>query len=57
MVVPVRDATRYERVIPNARKVVFEDTGHIPQMERAPAFNALVEEFLAAERPLEAATA
>ena len=57
MTVPARDAERYEQMIPNARKVVFDDTGHIPQMERAPRFNALVEEFLAAERPLEAATA
>jgi pimeloyl-ACP methyl ester carboxylesterase len=57
MTVPPRDSERYEQAIPNARKVVFEDTGHIPHMERAPAFNALVEQFLAAERPLEAATA
>jgi pimeloyl-ACP methyl ester carboxylesterase len=54
MVVTARDADEYEKVLPNARKVVWEDTGHLPMVERAPEFNALVEGFLAAERPLEA---
>jgi pimeloyl-ACP methyl ester carboxylesterase len=54
MVVSARDADEYEKVLPNARKVVWEDTGHLPMVERAPEFNALVEDFLAAERPLEA---
>jgi pimeloyl-ACP methyl ester carboxylesterase len=44
-------------VLPNARKVVYEDTGHLPMVERAPEFNALVDEFLAAERPLEVGAA
>ncbi|MFL5884762.1 MAG: alpha/beta fold hydrolase [Thermoleophilaceae bacterium] len=47
MVVWARDADEYEQVIPNARKVIFEDTGHLPMVERAPEFNALIEDFLA----------
>jgi pimeloyl-ACP methyl ester carboxylesterase len=47
-VVPVADAHEYERLIPNARKVIFEDTGHVPMLERPERFNRVVEEFLAA---------
>jgi pimeloyl-ACP methyl ester carboxylesterase len=50
MVVPVGDAARYERLIgPNAHKVIFEDTGHVPMIERPSRFNALLEKFLAGE--------
>ena len=45
--VPVAHATEYERLIPNARKVILPDTGHVPMLERPATFNALVEEFLA----------
>ncbi len=44
--VPVRDADVYAELIPGSRKVVFPDTGHIPQVERPDAFNALLAEFL-----------
>jgi pimeloyl-ACP methyl ester carboxylesterase len=57
MLVPARDADEYARVIPDARRVVFEDTGHSPMMERPQTFNDCVVEFLgaeAAERPTEA---
>jgi pimeloyl-ACP methyl ester carboxylesterase len=48
MLVPVQDATEYERLIgANARKVIFEDTGHVPMIERPTRFNALLAEFLA----------
>jgi hypothetical protein len=50
MLVPRRDADEYARVIPNARKVVFEDTGHSPMMERPQTFNDCLMEFLAQER-------
>jgi pimeloyl-ACP methyl ester carboxylesterase len=51
MLVPVGDATEYERLIgANARKVVFADTGHVPMIERPTRFNALLAEFLAGER-------
>jgi pimeloyl-ACP methyl ester carboxylesterase len=52
ILVPVGDAARYERLIgDNARAVVFDDTGHVPMLERPRRFNALLEEFLAGEEP------
>ena len=50
--VPVKDADEFERLIPNARKVIFEDTGHVPMLERPGSFNDVVVEFLA-ERELD----
>jgi len=48
MLVPVQDAEEYARLIGrNARRVVFADTGHAPQIERPSRFNALLAEFLA----------
>jgi pimeloyl-ACP methyl ester carboxylesterase len=41
-------ADELERLIPHARKVVFERTGHVPMLERPERFNAAVDEFLAA---------
>jgi pimeloyl-ACP methyl ester carboxylesterase len=52
MLVPVRDADEFERVIPNARKILIEDTGHVPMLERPVKFNDCLMEFLA--EPLEA---
>jgi pimeloyl-ACP methyl ester carboxylesterase len=45
--VPVRDADVFASLIPDARKVVFADTGHVPQLERPEAVNRLLLEFLA----------
>lgn len=45
-VVSARDAALYEELIPNARKVVFADTGHMAMVERPARFNALLEDFL-----------
>jgi pimeloyl-ACP methyl ester carboxylesterase len=45
--VPVRDADEFERLIPGAWKVVWEETGHMAMLERPTAFNALVERFVA----------
>jgi hypothetical protein len=56
MLVPQRDADEYARVIPGAGKVVFEDTGHSPMMERPQTFNDCLMEFIGeevAERPSE----
>jgi pimeloyl-ACP methyl ester carboxylesterase len=47
-VVPVRGADEYERLIPGARKVIFEQTGHVPMLERPARFNRLLDEFLEA---------
>jgi 4,5:9,10-diseco-3-hydroxy-5,9,17-trioxoandrosta-1(10),2-diene-4-oate hydrolase len=44
--ISVRDADVFAELIPNSRKVVFGDTGHMSQLERPEAFNALLEEFL-----------
>jgi pimeloyl-ACP methyl ester carboxylesterase len=44
--VPVRDADEFERLIPDARKVVWPDTGHVAMLERPAAFNRLVEAFI-----------
>jgi pimeloyl-ACP methyl ester carboxylesterase len=45
--IDVGDADVFAELIPNSRKVVFEDTGHMAMLERPPAFNALLEDFLA----------
>jgi pimeloyl-ACP methyl ester carboxylesterase len=45
-VITARDADRFAELIPGSRKVVFEDTGHVPMLERPTAFNALLSEFL-----------
>jgi pimeloyl-ACP methyl ester carboxylesterase len=46
-IIPVRDASEFERLIPDSRKVVMRDTGHVPMAERPQAFNDLLMEFLA----------
>jgi pimeloyl-ACP methyl ester carboxylesterase len=45
--VPVRDAWEFGDLIPDARVVVYEDTGHVAMLERPDAFNALVRTFVA----------
>jgi pimeloyl-ACP methyl ester carboxylesterase len=47
--VPARDADEFARLIPNARKVVWPETGHVAMLERPAAFNALLDAFLAEE--------
>jgi pimeloyl-ACP methyl ester carboxylesterase len=47
-IVPVGGAYEYERLIANSRREIFEDTGHVPMIERPRRFNALLDEFLAA---------
>jgi len=56
--VTVRDADVFAALIPNSRKVVFEDTGHMAMLERPAAFNALLSDFLAEQpRPTSVASA
>src|SRR4051795_8148710 len=43
--VPARDADEFARLIPNSRKVVWSQTGHVAMLERPDAFNALVAAF------------
>ena len=47
-IVPVADAFEYEALIPDARTIIVEDTGHVPMLERPATFNRVLEEFLAA---------
>jgi pimeloyl-ACP methyl ester carboxylesterase len=44
--ITVRDADVFAELIPDSRKVIFKDTGHMAMIERPAAFNALLEEFL-----------
>ncbi len=43
-------ADRLERTIPGAKKVIIDNCGHMPQLEKADEFNRLVREFLAGGR-------
>ncbi len=45
-VIPVSDADVFAELVPDSRKVVFADTGHMAMLERPNAFNALLAEFL-----------
>jgi pimeloyl-ACP methyl ester carboxylesterase len=45
-VIPVKDAAEFERLIGGSRKVVMDDTGHVPMLERPAAFNDLLLDFL-----------
>jgi pimeloyl-ACP methyl ester carboxylesterase len=45
--ITVRDADVFAELIPNSRKVVFADTGHMAMLERPAEFNALLADFLA----------
>jgi pimeloyl-ACP methyl ester carboxylesterase len=47
-IVPVDGADEYERLIPGSQKVILEDTGHVPMIERPHRFNRVLEEFLSA---------
>ena len=51
MLVPVEDAEMFEHLIgENAHHVIFDDTGHLPMLERPTRFNELLRGFLAGER-------
>jgi pimeloyl-ACP methyl ester carboxylesterase len=44
--VPLRDAAEFEWLIPQARKIVYEGTGHLVMLERPARFNADLRAFL-----------
>jgi pimeloyl-ACP methyl ester carboxylesterase len=46
VLVPVGDAYEFDRLIPDSRLVVYEDTGHVPMLERPERFNADLRAFL-----------
>jgi 2-hydroxy-6-oxonona-2,4-dienedioate hydrolase len=43
-------ADRLEKTIPGSRKVMIDNCGHMPQLERADEFNRLVRGFLLADK-------
>lgn len=47
-ILPLADGERFQREIPGAQLVVFDNCGHLPQVEKAGAFNAVVTNFLTA---------
>jgi pimeloyl-ACP methyl ester carboxylesterase len=53
-IIPVKDAAEFERLIPDSRKVVMKDTGHIAMAERPAAFNDLMMDFLVETGPASA---
>ncbi len=53
-ILPAGDADEFERLIPDARKTLMRDTGHVPMLERPAAFNDMLSEFLAETGPAEA---
>jgi len=50
-ILPVQDADEFERLIEDSRKVVMENTGHVPMVERASAFNDILAGFLSETGP------
>jgi pimeloyl-ACP methyl ester carboxylesterase len=44
--VPVGDATEFEWLIPESRKLIYPDTGHLAMLERPARFNADLRAFL-----------
>jgi pimeloyl-ACP methyl ester carboxylesterase len=44
--VPVQDADEFEWMIPDSRKLIYDDTGHMPMLERPDRFNADLRAFL-----------
>jgi pimeloyl-ACP methyl ester carboxylesterase len=48
---PLSDGQRFQKEIPGAQLLVFEECGHVPQVEKAAEFNAAVLKFLEAPAP------
>ena len=46
-ILPAHDAQEFERLIPDARKLLMRDTGHVSMLERPDAFNEALMSFLA----------
>ena len=46
LLVPVKDAAEFERLITDSRKVIYDDTGHLPMLERPARFNEDLRAFL-----------
>jgi pimeloyl-ACP methyl ester carboxylesterase len=55
--IPVGDAYRYARMIPQAKLELLDDVGHIPMFEKPELFNSLLNEHLPAATPAAATAA
>jgi pimeloyl-ACP methyl ester carboxylesterase len=51
VLVPVSDADEYGRLIPDARVVILDDTGHAPMLERPQRFNEELLRFIGVAVP------
>jgi pimeloyl-ACP methyl ester carboxylesterase len=47
MLVPIKDAHEFDKLIPDSELIIYEDTAHVPQLERPERFNADLRRFLA----------
>ena len=45
-IIPVKDADTFVELVPGSRKLIIEDTGHVPMVERPVTFNDHLEQFL-----------
>ena len=53
MLVPVKDAHEFDRLIPDSTLTIYDDTGHVPMLERPDRFNRDLDEFLARQASTE----
>ena len=44
--VPIKDAHEFDRLIPDSKLLIYEDTGHVPMLERPERFNDDLRAFL-----------
>jgi pimeloyl-ACP methyl ester carboxylesterase len=54
ILVPIKDAYEFDRLIPDSRLSVYADTGHVPMIERPERFNDDLQAFLAEQASSEA---
>ena len=48
MLVPIKDAHEFERLIADSKLVIYEETGHVAMLEQPERFNADLREFVTA---------
>ena len=55
ILVPIKDAHEFDRLIPDSRLLIYEDTAHVPMLERPERFNDDLRAFLAEQADTEGA--
>ena len=53
MLVPIKDAHEFDRLIPDSKLLIYDDTGHVPMLERPERFNEDLRAFLAEQADTE----